>query len=439
MDTGKELTLEDVITSNLKPKALTGIDFENFYVDISEGRGENPMGKIERLLKNSDENSHILFAGYTGCGKSTELNKLQKLLELNNLVLNYSVIVELNAQTLNYIELFIVTMEKLFLLAQERKIPISKALLSTIQDWSSNTDLQKIKSFTSGLEVEAGVETNISIPFFLKFFGGIKGGMKYNSDNKEPRLSEFVGLCNALIWEIRKYAVSHLHLNGLVIIVEDLDKVPLEFAEKVFFDNTSILSSLQAHIIYTLPIAIRYHYKSKVLGTYFQIYDLKMVKVKNKDGQPFEKGRNLLFELVQKRLPDTLFESRNLILKFIDLSGGCIRDIFMMLNNAANAALDRGETRIEESHFNIAKNAIITDYRNTIAEKVVEGHVRVKVKEYYDILVELSSNANKQVENTEASLDLRYSQCILGYNGEDWVDLHPAVRHIVEERIGKKA
>ena len=438
MDAGKPLTLEEVIRSNLKPKALEASNLEQFYTDISAGRGDNPMKVLHRLFEDATENQQILFSGYTGCGKTTELNKLQKELETDYLVLNYSVQQELNMATLNYIELFITTMEKLFQLAQDSDIPIKEILLKSIISWTDVKDLEKIKAFTTSYEAEAGLETKTGLPYLLQFFGKMRASVKSNYDNKETitqtikhRLPELVQHCNDMILEIKNHVIEHKNKKGLIIIVEDLDKTPLEFAEKVFFENTPILCSLETHIIYTLPISLVYHPKSNVLRNNFEIFDLPMVKVKTKEGENFEQGRDLLFKLVLKRVPEFLFEQKELIYKFIDLSGGCIRDIFIMLNKAANTALNRGVLKIGEQDFQSARSSLISGYRNTISGS--------SVYKYYEILENLYSNNEKQIENPPEVLDLRHNLCILGYNGENWVDLHPAVRVIIEERLAARA
>ncbi len=82
---------------------------------------------MARLLRdNMDTNEHILFGGYKGCGKSTELNYLEKLLSDDFLVINVSIHEDLDPVNLEYIELFIVAMEQLFRAAVERKLKISK-------------------------------------------------------------------------------------------------------------------------------------------------------------------------------------------------------------------------------------------------------------------------------------------------------------------------
>jgi hypothetical protein len=72
-------------------------DLEKYYVDVDKGRGLTPMKKMKRLFeKNPGGNYKFLFAGYKGCGKSTELNRVQKQLQEDFIILNFSVREELD-------------------------------------------------------------------------------------------------------------------------------------------------------------------------------------------------------------------------------------------------------------------------------------------------------------------------------------------------------
>lgn len=50
------------------------------------------------------------------------------------------------------------------------------------------------------------------------------------------------------------------------------------------------------------------------------------------------------------------------------------------------------------------------------------------------MLVELARNSNKQVVNTEEVMHLRSNLCILTYNGQDWADVHPIVKELLQEK-----
>ena len=73
--------------------------------------------------------------------------------------------------------------------------------------------------------------------------------------------------------------------KDVLIIVEDLDKIPIDRAESLFFNYASQLAQLQASVIFTFPITLLYNQKLNIIRQYFDYdFELPMIKVNNKDG-----------------------------------------------------------------------------------------------------------------------------------------------------------
>ncbi len=68
---------------NVKP--LEGEDIDRYYVDLSAVRKTNAIKGINNDLDFQEAGEHqtILFTGHRGCGKSTELKRIQKQWEAN--------------------------------------------------------------------------------------------------------------------------------------------------------------------------------------------------------------------------------------------------------------------------------------------------------------------------------------------------------------------
>jgi hypothetical protein len=114
-------------------------------------------------------------------------------------------------------------------------------------------------------------------------------------------------------------------------------------------------------------------------------------------------------------------------------SGGCLRDLFLMIYESAEHALDQGADHISEAHRHNAFLKLRREYDNSIAE-YREGSEIFTVDQYYQALVALAHSQDKQPENTEVVMHLRQSLAILGYNGEGWCEVHPIVKAILRER-----
>ncbi len=433
------------IFSRLSTNALEQEGLDDYYVDVSRGRGERGYNPIDVLKLRLDNNPggklQILFSGYRGCGKSTELNKLQQKISADFFVLNFSVLEDLDLVNINYVELFVIIMEKLFNLVAEHHIRVKPSLFASIREWSRTAEIQKITELTGGSLLEAGMEAKVSALGFAGLFGKIRASANASNttkktiiENIEPRLSDLVNHCNALIREV-KINLPDIGKKGLLIIVEDLDKLSMDKAEELFFNHSHILRSLHTHVLFTFPISLCYHPKATVITRNFdKSFELPMVKVHDKQGRPYAAGREALRQIIARRIGRECFEPPELVDKFIDASGGCLRDLFSMIIDAAETALSDERELMLEDDFARSFTIIRRDYENTIAEKRIDNVVVTPVAEYYNALKEVALSETKKVDNTGVILDLRHNLCILGYNDEGWCDLHPAVKSILLER-----
>jgi uncharacterized protein with NRDE domain len=115
-------------------------------------------------------------------------------------------------------------------------------------------------------------------------------------------------------------------------------------------------------------------------------------------------------------------------------SGGVIRDLFLLINEAADSAMDHDRTSMNMDDCENGFNRLRKDYDNNIADKRVGDKVLITADQYYATLAALMQSKEKKVDNTEAALDLRQNLSILGYNGKGWCDVHPIVKEILRER-----
>jgi hypothetical protein len=421
-------------------------ELKEFYHETGKARSrKNPRKRISRLLrKELGTSQHMLFVGYKGCGKSTELNKLQKDISDEFLVINFSVMEELDPVHLQYIELFIVTMEQLFTKASENNLLINPSLLKRIENWTNTKEIVEIKEkYNIGLETEVGGSATLGVPYFKEFFAKFKATAKSSRSlkedlktNVEPKLSDLIILCNDLISEIR-FAVAD---NGdkkkdILIIIEDLDKIPLDRAQSLFFNYINQLVQLNTNVIYTFPVALYYSLKFNEIKPYFDtIYELYMIKVYDKEGEKVTEGIDAMKAIVKARMDLAIFENEGILEKMILKSGGCLRDLFYLVREASESALDDDRETINDEDYEQSYLGLKSDYENTIADNVVDGKVKYTAQQYFETLVALAKDETKKITNTEASLHLRQNLTILGYNGENWCDVHPIVKDILEER-----
>jgi len=439
----KKAQIIDDIYVTFKYRPLEVDDIADFYVETEHVRGGKPARKrIARILdKEIGDYQHILLVGYKGTGKSTELNHLELDIKDKYLVINYSIMDELDPQHLSYIELFIVTMESLFTLAKNNNIKIGEDYINNITHWIQSKEILEIREkYNIGMEAETGIDGKIGIPFLQNFFYKFKLSAKSSralketlKTNVEPKLSDLIEHCNLLINEV-KIGLQKNGKKDLLLIIEDLDKIPIERANDLFFNYANQLTSLKTNIVFTFPITSYYNIRFNTIRQYFsEVLELPMIKVKNKDQTPFEQGINLLKKIVEKRMNMDLFENPKSLNLLIEKSGGCIRDLFRLIADAAESAIDDARAKISKEDCESSIASLKKDYSATIADNFFGGK-KIEVESYFNALVEVAKSSNKNIANTEEVLDLRQNLCILGYNGEGWCDVHPIVKTILIEK-----
>ncbi len=417
-------------------------DLDNFYIDTNIARGERTRSRMSLLLNdNINTNQHILFVGYRGCGKSTEIKHLEKDIQKDFLTINFSVEKDLDLNNISYIDLIIATMKNLFEFVVKENLSLDELFINNITDFLKIKEIEEIRKKYMSAEVKTGAEAKTGIPYISKFFiaftGSLKGSKSLTTvlkETVEPHYSDLVKHCNALINEIR-LQLQTLGKKDLVIIIEDLDKINIDRGETLFFRYSRQLTQINANIIYTFPISLKYNNKFNTIKHLFtNIYELPMIMVHTKDGEKATEGYKTMRKIIAARMNLDLFEKSIILDNFIGYSGGCLRDLFRLIVNAVeNSRIYNRETITKEDEM-YAFYKLKKEYDGTIADNTNEkGEVITPVETYFKILNELNNNPKKTVLNTREVLELRQNLTILGYNGTGWCDVHPMAKEILKD------
>jgi len=422
---------------NLSVRALSKENFNSFWVDTDESRGEYPARMLEdTFLQEPSGTIHTLFSGYRGCGKSTELQRLKlKLEEENFVVLTISVAAELDQFQFSVSELIIATMKQVFDWAKDYELDFNSEFLQPIISWTNTLVTEKItqKSVTFDATLSAKQLLAKLALYFIDLTLEGKVERKYQEiirDEKTPVLADLIKSSNIFLNEIRQRLRNNK--QGFLIMVEDLDKVNLNVSENLFVRYSSSIRALKANLIYTFPLALMSHPQfMSIIHTFDnQHFILPMVKTHDIAGKPvLPNGQDMLKEILEKRLDLSLFETPELLTKFIAYSGGVLFDLFRMVRDAISYSRIFGNDTIGEKAWEKAMNSSLRDYRSTIAETDT-----IKVEEFWLELKNLAESSIKKPNNTPAVKILRQNLCILGYNSQDWNEVHPLVRELLIEK-----
>jgi hypothetical protein len=428
-------------TLDIKP--LNDKNYDDYWVETKAGRGEDPISLLVKRFKiQKTKDLKILFAGFRGCGKSTELFRLKRELDDEFLVRIFSVRDKLDPNNLTVSEILITVMRDLFDFVNLHydKIKLSKKLLKNIENWANTIYKEeeiKYKYYEGNIKAGGGIAAGFGkiLNVFARLGLDFNAGRKFQEITEKEinqTLTELILNCNLLILDIKKQ-LHKVNKNNIIFIIEDLEKVALSLGEEIFFNYSKQLTSISCSFIYTFPISLVYNPKYNVIIQDFDVnLTLPMIKVHEKNGSDYKPGIDGILKILHKRIDkEKELISTDLLKRFVLMSGGCLRDLFRMLNSAAESAAERGKENIEKKDFQYSLNRLKNDYSNTISYNERTG---LTAMDYYEILVDCYKNPNKKPVDVKGLIDLKHNMCILGYNGEEWFDVHPVVKLILAER-----
>jgi hypothetical protein len=185
----------------------------------------------------------------------------------------------------------------------------------------------------------------------------------------EPVLGEIIAKVNDII------AAAEADKPKLLVIVDGLDRKEYSTALEMF--SSSLLTDLNCHIVYTIPIALRYSASFKQpMESFTDRLDLDNISVFKCDdaGCPTSDadkvGRHVLAGVVQKRLMTLdksygdLFEAQALDV-LCEKSGGVMRDLVRLVRKACEVALGQ---KVKKITHGIALEAIEHERRTYTIE-----------------------------------------------------------------------
>jgi energy-coupling factor transporter ATP-binding protein EcfA2 len=405
-----------------KPEPLLADD--QAYVDYQAVRGgKNVLDEIGQHILWSDKPTCSLFSGHRGCGKSTELLRLQRHLEKQNLKVIYFAADEndIDPEDARYTDI---------LLACTRHI------LQELKDISEGQALRKwlthiwdnIKELAT---IEMAVESvSLEIPF-IKMNANLRGNPTTREKIRDLLDPYTVNLLTALN-EFIADAEKQLKGQKLVLIVDNLDRITPVYKsqlsktnlEEIFIDRCQQLKGLACHVVYTVPISLLYSDKATHLeDRYEPIVSLPGIKVHNKlTREPYQPGIDTLLELVEKRMQiasnydlKAIFCDDKVIADLCLLSGGHLRN-FIYLLRATLRYLPQAQTATE------AANKAIANMRDTYRDGINEDDWSRLVAVY----------SQQHMPNETEYRHLLFGRSILEYyeDNHKWQDVHPLIWEI---------
>ena len=409
---------------------------EKYYIDFSSVRG----GKIIEDLKDNiamwspDEPTCQLFTGHIGCGKSTELWLLKQQLEAEGFhVVYFESDKDLEMGDLDVSDIL---------------LTIARQVIESLNTWEKLNlgEPTRFKGLIEGaiklLQTEIEISPEVELSFGIaKITAQAKASPQLRSKLRDylgPRSNGIIETINQELLEPAHKKLKQRGKNGLVVIVDNLDKVdssPKPWGrpqpEYLFVDRGEQLASLHCHVIYTLPLALRFSNDFNTLTQRFKSDPqvLPMVSIQLRDGKEFGEGMAKLRQLVlarafphleeQQRLEKIteIFDSTETLDYLCKMSGGHVRNILRILNDAI-----KKQKGLPISSENL--NKVIQNFRN-------ERTLAVEDEEW-ELLRQVAQT--QKVKGDDGYQRLIRSMFVYEYRDDEgsWFDINPILKDSVE-------
>lgn len=428
---------------------------QNYYINFSSVRGEQTIEQLKQTITYFEPNQSTcqLFTGHVGSGKSTELKKLKLALETDGFFVVYVDSTEdLELTDVDVTDILLTISRKVSQKLKEFNIgepKILKNMLEKIIDLLKNKFDIDLEVNFSDIKAEASNRGMFSLSLGIaKITAQTKSSSNLREQIREylePRTQNIIEAINQELLIPGTQRLKENGKKGLVVIVDNLEKMSSTNRSMqgnpqadLFVDRGTQLRSLDCHVVYTMPLALRF---TSDFGALIERFNyprvLPMVRIKKRNNQEDIEGMKKLKMAILTRAFSQLnenniqylsldeitnytqyiFDSNETIERLCRVSGGHIRLLLRLLNNAM----------IQERDLPISSTAVeqvIKFYANEIA--IGLSPEEFKLLQYVA--------ENKCLRGDELEQKFIRNLYIYEYRDIDgsWFDVNPLVKEVDE-------
>jgi hypothetical protein len=220
----------------------------NYYVDLAALRGEDVVKRLRRAIALSPNKPTCqLLSGHIGSGKTTELLRLKFELEQQGFAVIY-------CAADSYLQINDISLIELWL-------TLIKLILQQLESKGDSLSFAYLPNTVA--EIEKWMR--ISIPIGISTYGPrlqrILQILRENDQNRrqlryylEPRIKSSLLAAGEEITNLEIDRLKQMGKKGLVILVDNLDRLSLAQVEIIFGEGGKYLRQFQCHTIYTVPL-----------------------------------------------------------------------------------------------------------------------------------------------------------------------------------------
>jgi AAA ATPase domain len=379
-----------------------------YYIDFASVRGGKIIEALQRTITRiaPDSPTCQLFTGHLGCGKSTELLRLQAELEEQKFHVVYF-------ESTHVLEMADVDVTDILLAIAGQVSESLEGMKIRLKPSYFNRLFAEVVDFMQtpiNLDVEAELSVGIAkITAKTKESPQLRRRLR---DYLEPRTENILQSINKELLERATVELKARGKRGLVVIVDNLDRVAIRplpsgrsLPEYLFIQRGEQLRKLNCHVVYTIPLALTFSNDSAELqhrlGGGVAPMVLPMIPVRLRSGEIYDQGLALMRQMVLARaFPDILdsdrlksieevFDSLETLDRLCLVSGGHVRDLLGLLFDCLRGQdppFDRECVEfVIQRHRDFRVNAIDPHEWDLIFQVVQQQRVRGDI-EYHTLL-----------------------------------------------------
>jgi hypothetical protein len=405
----------------------------SYYVDLSTVRGakliESMVRTIARIAPN--EATCQLFTGHIGCGKSTELLRLKYLLEQQNFHVVYFECdrqLELSDVDVSDVLLAIAGQISASLDKQEINIfpPYFKKLFDELKDLQDIRELLKSSvDLSKSFKMSAGLA---ALTAQTKNSPSLRRQMR---ERLESRTNNIINSINGELLRPAKEQLKQMGMNGLVVIVDNLDRIENRLDPKdqsragyLFVERGDQLRKLDCHMVYTVPLRLTFSKDREIVRDRFgtDIKILPMIPVKFADGSICQEGLDLLRKFVilrafpsavdqsiQNELISKVFDQSTTLDRLCQVTGGHVRNLLRLLS----ACLEQDDPPITSDLL----ESIISQERSQNTKNITP--------EIWELVQDIRSRKRVGGEDNYEKLIKSFLVFEYEYQNNTWFDVNP--------------
>jgi hypothetical protein len=438
-------SLEEIYLTTQPGPLTTEAEIQAFYRDeINAVRGGDRVQRLRLgLIRAHRDRTYFkaLFMGHQGSGKSTELSRLVNQITQQFQVLRFSAATTIDPVNFKSLDVIISMMidvaEQTF--ARINQAPPDYRLREILEWFSVEKIIQtEERSATTSIEGGASIKKDSLWNQVLGLFVNLRGEIKFASNRKKEVIEYRITRINSLIEIFNKLLddcndlLRTARKQEWLFIGEDFDRsgIPNDRIEELFINQASIFRDLRTHLIFSLPISL--YYSSKAPQLPFaddQSIVLPDTPVFHQDHRPNIEGRAALLAVLTSRIKPELFEDRQ-IDRLIVASGGNLRDLFSLVNRAADSSQIRSAQTVGESDVTEAIINLRSAYQGRLGQSPYDSD-KVTYPDKAERLLKIYNGDPTARITNDVVYSLLRSRAVQEFNGERWFGVHPLVVDIL--------